>query len=364
MNSDEIESKLAEQVINAYVKFLGRKPTESQVKNIIAWMKKNKIKVENLPETIKKSPEYLKKNIKKPIFIIGLQRGGTTILYNLLSNHPELTWISANDNSKIFSKEFLEKEKQRQEENRSKGIREGGELSMMFFAKEDTPKNPAWNMTNPNRIPVEGVHIWDHYFGRKFDAKVTSKSKQIKDLIESKCLEDKKTRFINKNPENIKRMNAINEIFPDALFVCIIRNPIPCVNSRILRVRKEGKRFYNSIPTIDADIDKMSDVEFASLNLKQNLEMIFDFSPKAGKRFYFMFYEDLLKDTKGEMGKLLDFLDLSRPKEFIKNILDLKNMNIQWKKNLTNDEVNTIVQTLSETVTKLKLPYDLKKRIT
>ncbi len=61
--------------------------------------------------------------------------------------------------------------------------------------------------------------------------------------------------------------------------------------------------------------------------------------------------------------KLFDFLELSQPKEFIKNLPELKDMNIKWKKNLTKDEVNTIVKTLSNTVTKLKLPYDLKKML-
>jgi len=32
--------------------------------------------------------------IIKPIFIIGSGRSGTTILYNLLSTHPELCWFS------------------------------------------------------------------------------------------------------------------------------------------------------------------------------------------------------------------------------------------------------------------------------
>ena len=32
--------------------------------------------------------------IKKPIFIIGSGRSGTTILYKLLSIHPEVCWFS------------------------------------------------------------------------------------------------------------------------------------------------------------------------------------------------------------------------------------------------------------------------------
>jgi len=49
----------------------------------------------------------------KPIFLVGLGRSGTTVLYNLIANHQELCWISAKDNEKIFPKDFLEKEKRK-----------------------------------------------------------------------------------------------------------------------------------------------------------------------------------------------------------------------------------------------------------
>jgi len=300
----------------------------------------------------------------KPIFLVGLGRSGTTVLYNLIANHEKLCWISAKDNEKIFPKDFLEKEKERQTEDRKKGIISGGELSLMFFGMEGREKNQAWNVIkDPNQIPVEGVHIFDHFFGQDFDVRVSKKSKNFKDFVTRVCEEKNKSRFINKNPENIKRLEVLNEIFPDALFVCMIRDPIPCVNSMILRVRKEGNAYYNGIPTLGANLDELNDVEYASLNLKQNLEIAFNFKAKLQNRFYFMFYENLVKSTKEEIKKLLDFLELSQPKEFIKNLPELKDMNIKWKKNLTKDEVNTIVKTLSNTVTKLKLPYDLKKMI-
>ena len=36
----------------------------------------------------------MQNKIDRPIFIIGVGRSGTTILYNLLSIHPELCWFS------------------------------------------------------------------------------------------------------------------------------------------------------------------------------------------------------------------------------------------------------------------------------
>jgi len=359
---EKSDSQLSEKIRSFYVEILGREPSPTEIKDQVTKIKNNQVKLEQIPLIFKNSPEFLKKQIRKPIFVIGLQRGGTTILYNLLSNHNELCWVAANDNEKIFSKAFLVKRKLKLSLDRSLGKKTGGELSLMFYGEDYIKKNRAWNIVkNPERIPVEGVHIWSHYFGGDFNAKVTPKSKEFKNLIESICIEQKKTRFLSKNPESIKRLDAINSIFPDALFVCIVRDPIACVNSRILRVRKEGESFYKSIPTIGASIDEMTDVEFASLNLKQNLEMIFDFKPKVKDRFYLMFYEDLVKDTKNEVKKLLEFLELSIYQEFINNIPKLMNMTQKWKKTLTNDELEVISKTLTESVKKFNFPYNLEK---
>jgi len=359
---EKSDSQLSEKIRSFYVEILGREPSPTEIKNQIERIKNNQVKLEQIPSIFRNSPEFFKRKIVKPIFIIGMQRGGTTILYNVFSNHNELCWFAANDNEKIFSKTFLEKQKLKLSLERSMGKKPGGELALMFFGEDYTKKSPTWNiLKNPERIPVEGVHIWNHYFGRDFNAEVTPKSKEIKNLIESICIEQEKTRFLSKNPESIKRLDAINSIFPDALFVCIIRDPVACVNSRILRVRKEGESFYKSIPTIGASIDEMTDVEFASLNLKQNLEMIFDFKPKVKDRFYFMFYEDLVKDTKNEVKKLLEFLELSIYPEFTNNIPKLANLTQKWKKTLNNDELEVISKTLTESVKKFNLPYNLEK---
>jgi len=34
--------------------------------------------------------------ITKPIFIVGVPRSGTTLLYHLLGQHPSLAWFSKN----------------------------------------------------------------------------------------------------------------------------------------------------------------------------------------------------------------------------------------------------------------------------
>jgi len=296
LNDEEISKKIRQ----CFLDILERDPGPEAIENYSQKIKNKEITLAQLPLIFKKSPEYLKKHIiEKPIFFVGPGRSGTTVLYNMLTNHPDLCWFIAKHNEKIFSKVFLKMEKIRQKRNRNKGVLQGGELALLFFGDEYIKKNIAWNMIKKAEdIPIEGVHIFDAFFGKDFDAKLTKRSEGIKDLIATSCLEKKVNRFINKNPENLKRVDALNSLFPDALFVCILRKPFACVNSMIQRVRKEGKLYYSGMPTLNVDIDKTNDIEYASLNLKQNLELTFEFSQKIKDRFYFIFYEDLIKDTK------------------------------------------------------------------
>jgi len=46
--------------------------------------------------------------IEKPIFVVGVPRSGTTLLYRLLGQHLDLGWFSQNTNKKFYTKDYLE----------------------------------------------------------------------------------------------------------------------------------------------------------------------------------------------------------------------------------------------------------------
>jgi len=46
--------------------------------------------------------------IKKPIFIVGVPRSGTTLLYTLLAQHPELGWFSKDTTIGLTTPEFFQ----------------------------------------------------------------------------------------------------------------------------------------------------------------------------------------------------------------------------------------------------------------
>ena len=46
--------------------------------------------------------------IIKPIFIVGVPRSGTTLLYHLLAQHPDVGWFSKNLWKKFLTDDYLQ----------------------------------------------------------------------------------------------------------------------------------------------------------------------------------------------------------------------------------------------------------------
>ena len=51
---------------------------------------------------------HYKDNIEKPIFIVGVPRSGTTLLYTLLAQHKDLGWFSRDTMISLMTSEFLQ----------------------------------------------------------------------------------------------------------------------------------------------------------------------------------------------------------------------------------------------------------------
>ena len=49
-----------------------------------------------------------KLEIIKPIFIVGVPRSGTTLMYRLLGQHPSLAWFSTNTLKKFLTEDYLQ----------------------------------------------------------------------------------------------------------------------------------------------------------------------------------------------------------------------------------------------------------------
>jgi len=118
--------------------------------------------------------------VKKPIFIVGMGRSGTTILGVLLSMHRQIAFL-----------------------NEPKAI---------------------WHIVNPNE-DVIGNYNNDIAKFRLSEADVTPKAIEFADRIYGYYLAlTRRSRLVDKYPELVFRVPFVKKIFPDAKFIFLSRN--------------------------------------------------------------------------------------------------------------------------------------------
>ncbi|MCC6546268.1 sulfotransferase [Candidatus Sumerlaeota bacterium] len=127
----------------------------------------------------------------RPIFILGAPRSGTTTLFHLLSHHAQLGSL----------------------------WREGHDL----WRKHHHPRRNGWTS---DKVGAGAINDAERSFVRRY--------------LRAHFPE---TRFVEKTPENCLRIPYLLELFPDAMFVIIRRDPRAVVSSLINGWRHPEGRF-------------------------------------------------------------------------------------------------------------------------
>jgi hypothetical protein len=154
--------------------------------------------------------------LRLPLFIVGCGRSGTTIVYELLCEHPDLAWFSnyAERWAAFPQLEALTK------------LRDIGAIRR-----------------SPSRfvpLPVEGHDLWDRcgpQDARHRNAPLTGAdvdaehAQRVRDFVAAHVRYHRGRRFLNKNTRNSRRVPYLDAIFPDALFLHVIRDPRAVVAS-------------------------------------------------------------------------------------------------------------------------------------
>jgi omega-hydroxy-beta-dihydromenaquinone-9 sulfotransferase len=160
--------------------------------------------------------------VERPIFVIGCGRSGTTLLYDIMCGHRSLSWFSNYT-------------------DRWPGVPQLAALSRAYPALRRLELSPS---RIPAPIPSEGYRIFDHCSPRssadnnrpltEADARDTERLCLAR-IIEAHQRSMGGHRFINKNTRNTRRIRFLRALFPDAIFIHVVRDPRATVAS-LLRV--------------------------------------------------------------------------------------------------------------------------------
>lgn len=306
----------------------------------------------------------LKQLVKKPIFIFGVPRSGTTAVYNFLCfNHPDLAYFSNEDLKNWYSeteKEFIKKRFTNLHLKHENVPKDEDALfhfgSRLVLTEEDLSENPR------TVIPIEGNKFWEKFFYNIYakDTSIDNKiqiAKQIISTMESM----QKLRFVNKSPLHSTRLFALKKIFPDAKFINVCRDPRPVVYSMLQRIKKE-ENFGVGIPIKDKQTyEKLAPLERCAWIYKEFTDAIHQFLlSQNNSNFLTIMYEEFVTNHENELKKIFDFCELEIPKSsnMAGKINQAKN---NWQKELDPKDQKKILDIVRPSMQKMNYTYQIDK---
>jgi hypothetical protein len=266
--------------------------------------------------------------ITKPIFIVGTGRCGSTLFHDVLCQHEELGWLT----------QLVAKYPHRPQ------------LNAMAMKALQTPLISA--LVRNRFYPSEPYSFWERYcpgFSRPFrdilDTDVTPRvSMRIHSAVEKSIPDD--LRFIAKIT-GWPRVSYLEAIFPDAVFIHIIRDGRAVVNSVISAPFFDGwtgpsqwaRGELNEVQHKAWMNSGKSFIVLAAIGWENRMNAFDATSKKMNKENYMEIkYEEFCDKPRDTLEQVLKFIGISPNESFfndVNNNFKLKNQNDKWKTDLS-----------------------------
>jgi len=280
-------------------------------------------------------------NAKKPIYVFGTGRSGTTVFHEMLCEHTNVAWTSHLCN--FFPGKPV--------------------MNRMLMHAIDMPV--VEDILRTKIKPVEVYRFWDHYFH--------GFSLPCRDLLASDLSERSKKRLRAPMPELITakrnrlvhkitgwpRIGFIAEAFDDAKFIHVIRDGRAVANSMLNVDFWDGwqgpdKWLYGSLPERYREEWEVHDRSFVALAGLQ-WKMLMDAADEAiakldPSKVLTVRYEDMCPDAIPTFKKVAEFCELEWHDDFERRLkkYPMKNTNDKYKKDLTLQQQQELESVLAE----------------
>jgi hypothetical protein len=257
----------------------------------------------------------MREQVDCPIFIVGAPRSGTNIFYRTFAKHPDLAWIS-NITKKFPSSLWLTR------------------IIMLF--------------RNDHR-PTEANNVWQKFAGNDDESlgrdDVTAAArKYFHKVLQNNLQIFSKSRFVNKCPGNSVRIDFLKEIFPDAIFIHIIRDGRAAAYS-IMRSRLEHSGAYWSVkPPGWQDLLEQPLVNACALQWKMTVEAILQSAKKLPVAQYMeVKYEEFVARPAEKFEQVGEKCGLVWQDDLLQKITaGMDNRNFKWQTEMRDADKNTL----------------------
>lgn len=264
--------------------------------------------------------------IEAPIFIIGTPRCGSTMMQELLSCHEAIAYFTHSMDA--FHEPHMFRAVEWIRKNLQLDVR--GERYLKDSIIVDT-SSPSEAM----RFWGEALHmdpyslVWGH-------PRIQDLSKEeieriyftIKCVID--CFRDRgSTRFLNKSPALLTEVLLLQDLFPDAKFIHLVRDGRMVANSllKLYRLQREQDikvnhplfkdRPFVPYPRVEglaeaAEQYGLDDVRTTAIVWNSSVNLIREIRPQI-RNFHEVRYEDILAAPREELERILEFCELQTP---------------------------------------------------
>ncbi len=280
--------------------------------NIVRFLT-NRLKIE---DALKRNPEILEVPMEDPVFVVGLQRTGTTMLQRLLASDEDTfrflaSWEAINP-APFTGKKMAGKGDPRV----SMAIMAGKALKYMapdFFAIHPVePLDPEedcllfdfdfWSTVPEATMRVPSFSRWlegrDHTDGYGY----------YKKILQYLYWQNPRGRWILKTPQHMEHFEELFRVFPGAKIIQTHRDPAKVVASFCSMVSHAYGVFSDEVDPVEIG---------AHWSRKAHRMVSRSIEARKGRAgsFFDVHYDDLVADPVAQVGRVYDFIDLPFGKE-------------------------------------------------
>jgi hypothetical protein len=224
--------------------------------------------------------------LDRPVFLTGCGRSGTTILGTILSMHPSVTYL--NEPRSLWSRAY--------------------------------PQTDIWTAESARRggrLALDG------------DACTPVRSKRLRDLFFCEALARGRPRLVEKLPANNFRLGFVDTIFPDALYIHLLRNGLEVARS-IARMAEQDKWYgaggykWEQLADFAREREEYrgltelvkTDFDRGLLEWRMSVEAALDFfGSLACERYIEVTYEGLLASPVESVERIERFIEIGPDEE-------------------------------------------------
>lgn len=240
------------------------------------------------------------------MFLVGCGRCGSSLVHQVVAGHPATAWFST------LSERFPGRPVVARASRLYARTKRSGWLGRLVPSPNEA--YAAWDSVHPLAPEQRRSH------GPALDASDVSdeERQRARWLVSEHLRHQGGTRFVHKNTRNTRRIPYLEEIFPDARFVHLVRDPHAAIPALLSVGWWPSLRVWCAEDQTPAEwvASGQSEAALAARVWATETELGWREGRRLGDRYRMVFYEDLVADPVSFFRDLFEHAQLSWPAGF------------------------------------------------